>query len=66
MKTLNSYEAYINSPALSKRLINMSDSILEIMRNKGGYATMKELKEAGIHTRKVREALEKEWKILEL
>lgn len=39
----------------------MSDSILEIMRNKGGYATMKELKEAGIHTRKVREALEKEF-----
>lgn len=38
----------------------MSESILEIMRKKGGYATMKELKEDGIHTRKVREALEKE------
>lgn len=37
----------------------MSESILKIMRNKGGYATMKELKEAGIHTRKVKEALEK-------
>ncbi|MTI88590.1 MAG: hypothetical protein FH748_11530 [Balneolaceae bacterium] len=36
----------------------MTESILEIMRNKGGYATMKELKEAGIHTRTVKEALE--------
>lgn len=39
----------------------MSDSILEVMRKKGGYATMKELKEVGIHTRKVKEALEKEF-----
>lgn len=38
----------------------MSQRILEIMRNKGGYATMKELKEAGIHTRKVKETLEKD------
>lgn len=37
----------------------MSESILETMRNKGGYATMKELKEAGIHTRTVKEVLEK-------
>jgi len=39
----------------------MSESILQIMREKDGYATMKELKEAGIHTRKVKEALEKEF-----
>jgi len=39
----------------------MSESILQIMREKNGYATMKELKEAGIHTRKVKEALEKEF-----
>lgn len=41
----------------------MSQRILEIMRNKGGYATMKELKDAGIHTRKVKEALEKDFVI---
>ncbi|WP_350356720.1 type IV toxin-antitoxin system AbiEi family antitoxin domain-containing protein [Fodinibius salsisoli] len=29
------------------------------MRDKGGYATMKELKEAGIHTRKIKEARRK-------
>lgn len=39
----------------------MSDSILEIMRDKGGYATMKELKKAGIHTRKIKEALQNEF-----
>lgn len=39
----------------------MSDSILIYMREKGGYATMKELKEAGIHTRKIKEAQEKEF-----
>ncbi|MCG2589512.1 type IV toxin-antitoxin system AbiEi family antitoxin domain-containing protein [Rhodohalobacter sulfatireducens] len=38
----------------------MSQTILKIMRSKGGYATMKELKEAGIHTRKVKETLEKD------
>lgn len=38
----------------------MSQTILEIIRNKGGYATMKELKDAGIHTRKVKDALEKD------
>lgn len=41
----------------------MSQTILEIIRNKGGYATMKELKEAGIHTRKVKEALEQDFVI---
>lgn len=41
----------------------MSKIILKIMRSKGGYATMKELKEAGIHTRKVKEALEKDFVI---
>lgn len=39
----------------------MSDSILEMMHSKGGYATYKGLKEAGIHTRKVRAVLEKEF-----
>jgi predicted transcriptional regulator of viral defense system len=37
----------------------MSESILTYMRSKGGYATMKELKEVGIHTRKVKKSLEK-------
>lgn len=36
----------------------MSTTIPEIIQNNGGYATMKQLKEAGIHTRKVRVALE--------
>lgn len=39
----------------------MLESIFEIMHSQGGYATMKDLKEAGIHTRKVKEALEKEF-----
>jgi predicted transcriptional regulator of viral defense system len=38
----------------------MSDSILIYLKKKGGYATMKGLKEAGIHTREIKEAREKE------
>lgn len=38
----------------------MSDSVLDFMRKRSGYATMKEFKKAGIHTRRVKECLEKE------
>ena len=38
----------------------MSDSVLDFMRKRSGYATMKEFKEVGIHTRRVKECLEKE------
>ncbi|MEX2601757.1 MAG: hypothetical protein WD355_08925 [Balneolaceae bacterium] len=39
----------------------MSDSVLEFMKVRGGYATMKEFKEAGLHTRSIKECLEKEF-----
>src|SRR5699024_268299 len=39
----------------------MDDSILTYMQEQGGYATMKELKEAGIHTRGIKEARENEF-----
>ncbi len=38
----------------------MSDSVLAFMKKHSGYATMKEFKKAGIHTRRVKECLEKE------
>ena len=38
----------------------MSKSIEHFMKARSGYATMREFKKAGIHTRKVREAVEKE------
>ena len=38
----------------------MSKQIVQFMKEHSGYATMNELKKAGIHTRKVREAVEKE------
>lgn len=37
----------------------MAKSVITFLQNKGGYATMKEFKEEGIHTRNVRKALEK-------
>lgn len=39
----------------------MSDSIIIFMRERDGYSTMKEFKEAGIQTRKVKEALENDF-----
>lgn len=39
----------------------MSESILTFLRDRDGYATMKDFKEAGIHTRKVKEALDKDF-----
>jgi predicted transcriptional regulator of viral defense system len=39
----------------------MADSIITFMRERDGYSTMKEFKEGGIQTRKVREALEKDF-----
>jgi len=38
----------------------MSKSIQQFMKSRSGYATMNEFKTAGIHTRKIREAVEKE------
>ena len=38
----------------------MSKQIVQFMKVHSGYATMNEFKKAGIHTRKVREAVEKE------
>ncbi len=38
----------------------MNNSIFTFMKARNGYATMKELKEAGIHTRKIKEALDEE------
>lgn len=38
----------------------MSKQIVQFMKEHSGYATMNEFKKAGIHTRKVREAVEKE------
>ncbi|TVR29029.1 MAG: transcriptional regulator [Balneolaceae bacterium] len=38
----------------------MSKSIEQFMKTHSGYATMSEFKEAGIHTRNVREAVDKE------
>jgi predicted transcriptional regulator of viral defense system len=39
----------------------MPPSIFTHMRSNGGYARTKDLRRAGIHTRKIKEALEKEW-----
>jgi predicted transcriptional regulator of viral defense system len=39
----------------------MSKSIVQFMKTHSGYATMNEFKEAGIHTRKIREAVDKEF-----
>ena len=38
----------------------MSKSITQFMNSRSGYATMNEFKNAGIHTRKIREAVENE------
>jgi predicted transcriptional regulator of viral defense system len=38
----------------------MSKQIVQFMKEHSGYATMNEFKKAGIHTRKVREAVEKD------
>lgn len=38
----------------------MSKSIAQFMKSRSGYATMNEFKKGGIHTRKIREALDKE------
>jgi len=38
----------------------MSKQIVQFMKEHSGYATMNEFKKAGIHTRKVRETVEKE------
>jgi predicted transcriptional regulator of viral defense system len=38
----------------------MSKSIQQFMKSRSGYATMNEFKTAGIHTRRIREAVDKE------
>ena len=38
----------------------MSESIVQFMKTHSGYATMSEFKEAGIHTRSIREAVDNE------
>lgn len=38
----------------------MSNSIQQFMKSRSGYATMNEFKTAGIHTRRIREAVDKE------